>query len=212
MLKVLRNIKEKCLILKPDKRQRIVLIDKTDYYNSMERLGNDASKFTLLHKDPTLCNTSTVQTYINTLHKRNEITLEDKNLIRPKFAHIGRVHGLPKIHKDYQDMPTFHPIVNTTSTPYYGIAKYLSSLRNPFTINNYSVKDFFEAVKHIQAIPPKLFNQGYKFISFDVTSLFTIAKELVDKSLVKLYMRYIDDTLHLFKDKDINHIMVTYVS
>ena len=33
-----------------------------------------------------------------------------------------------------------------------------------------------------------------------------IVKELVDKSLVKLYMRYVDDSLLFVKDKDINHI------
>ena len=139
----------------------------------MERLFNDTSKFTLIHEDPTLRNLSTVQTYLNTLHKRNWITLEDKNLMRPKFAQTGRAHGLPKIHKDYQDIPSFRPIVDTTSTPYYDIAKFLSSLLNPLAINNYSVKDSFKAAKLIQAIPPKLFNQGYKFISFDVTSFFT---------------------------------------
>ena len=32
----------------------------------------------------------------------------------------------------------------------------------------------------------------------------TIVKELVDKSLVKLYMMYVYDTLLLVKDKDIN--------
>ena len=61
MIKVLRNIKQKCLILKPDKGQGIVLIYKTDYYNSMEPLFNDTSKFTLIHEDPT-CNLSPVQT------------------------------------------------------------------------------------------------------------------------------------------------------
>ena len=150
MIKVLRNIKQKCLILKPDKGQGIVLILKTDYYNSMECLFNDTSKFTLIHEEPTLCNLSTLQTYINTLHKRNEITLEDKNLMRPKFSQIACAHGLLKLHKDYQDIP----IVDTTSTPHYGIAKFLSSLLNPFAINNYSVKDSFEAPKSIQAIPP----------------------------------------------------------
>ena len=34
----------------------------------------------------------------------------------------------------------------------------------------------------------------------------TIVKELVHKSLVKLYLRYIDDTLLSVKEKDINHI------
>ena len=36
-------------------------------------------------------------------------------------------------------------------------------------LNNYS----FEAANYIKAIPPELFNEGYKFISFDITSLFT---------------------------------------
>ena len=154
MVKVSRNINEKCLILKPDKDQGIALINKNDYYNSMERLFNDTIKFMLLQEDRTLRNLSTVQTYLNTLQKRNEITLEDKNLMRPKFARIGRAHGLPKIHKDYQDIPPFRPIVDTTSTPYYGIEKYLSSLLNPLIINNYSIEDSFEAAKRIKAIPP----------------------------------------------------------
>ena len=140
----------------------------------MEHLFNDTSKFTLLQEDPTLCNLSAVQTFLNISQKRNEITLEDKNLMRSKFAQIGHAHGLPKIHKDYQDIPPFRPIVDTTSTPHYGIGKYLSSLLNPLTINNYSIEDSsFEAAKRIKAIPPELFSEGYKLISFDVTSLFT---------------------------------------
>ena len=86
-----------------------------------------------------------MQTYHDTLQKRNEIILEDKTLMRPKFAQIERAHGLPKIHTDclYQDTPPFRHIVDTTSTPHYGIGKYLSSLLNPFTINNYSIEDSF---------------------------------------------------------------------
>ena len=40
----------------------------------MERSFNDTSKFTLLQEDPILRKLPTVQTYLNTLHKRNEIT------------------------------------------------------------------------------------------------------------------------------------------
>ena len=65
-----------------------------------------------------------MQTYVTTLLKRNNITLEDKNLMRPKFAQIGCAHDLPKIHKDYQNMPPFWPIVDTTSTTHYGTGKY----------------------------------------------------------------------------------------
>ena len=39
--------------------------------------------------------------------------------------------------------------------------------------NEYSVKDSFEAVDRIRLIPPELFDEGYRYISFDVASLFT---------------------------------------
>ena len=117
--------------------------------------------------------------------------------MRPKFSQIICAHHLPKIHKDYQDIPSFCPIVDTTNTPHYGIANFLSSLLNPFAINIYSVKDSFEAPKSIQAIPPELFNQGYKFISFDVTSLFTnvLLKRTVNIILKQIYVNVIPTTL-----------------
>jgi len=43
----------------------------------------------------------------------------------------------------------------------------------PSTMNNYTVKDSFEAVNRIHSIPKELFDEGYRYVSFDVTSLFT---------------------------------------
>ena len=63
--------------------------------------------------------------------------------MQPKFAQIGCAHSLPKIHKDYQDITPFQSTADTTNTPHCGIGKYLSSLLNPLTINNYSVEDSF---------------------------------------------------------------------
>ena len=44
---------------------------------------------------------------------------------------------------------------------------------NPLTTNELSLKDSFDAITRIQNIPQDLFDKGYKFISFDVQSLFT---------------------------------------
>ena len=41
------------------------------------------------------------------------------------------------------------------------------------TINEFTIRDSFDAVHEINNIPPNLFNDGYKFVSFDVKSLFT---------------------------------------
>ena len=44
-IKTLQNLREKCMILKPEKGQGTVLINKTGYYSSLERLFCDKTKF-----------------------------------------------------------------------------------------------------------------------------------------------------------------------
>ena len=140
---------------------------------SLEKLFKDKSKFIPVEEDPTLSNLSSLQAYLNTLVSRNEITEEEKQEMRPKSARLGRAHGLPKIHKEFTNLPLFRPIVNTTGTVYYGVGKYLSKLLNPLTQNEYTLKDSFDAVSRIHQIPENLFEQGYQYVSFDVVSLFT---------------------------------------
>ena len=93
--------------------------------------------------------------------------------MRPKFGQIGRAHRLPKIHKQFNNIPSFRPIVDTTNTPHYNVGKYLANLLNSLTQNDFVVKDSFEVVNKIHNIPSELFNCGYRYYSFDVTSLFT---------------------------------------
>ena len=80
-IKLLRNLRERCMILKPDKGQGIVLINKSDYLSSLERLFNDTTKFRICSDDPTLRNLSTLRRYLNTLADRGEITDEEKKLM-----------------------------------------------------------------------------------------------------------------------------------
>ena len=58
-------------------------------------------------------------------------------------------------------------------TAYQPLAKYLSSLLNPLTHNEFKLRDSFDAVARIHKIPAHLFTEGFRFVSFDVKSLFT---------------------------------------
>ena len=58
-LKVLRELREKFVILKPDKGQDIVLVNHGDYVKSMQRIFDDASKFRI-EKDSTITRLTTV--------------------------------------------------------------------------------------------------------------------------------------------------------
>ena len=51
----------------------------------------------------------------------------------------------------------------------------------PLTINNYTLKDSFDAVNKIKSVPFEIFEEGYQFASFDTESLFTNA--LLNKTI-----------------------------
>ena len=149
------------------------LINRSDYVISIKSLYSDSSKFKKLDYDPTLTRLHSLQNYLLKLHKRNEITDEQLDVLRPMTAHFGRAHGLPKTHKKFDTLPKFRPIVDTTNTPHYNVGKFLSSLLNPLTLNDHSLSDSFDAVTNINNIPKHLFQEGYQFVSSDVESLFT---------------------------------------
>ena len=139
----------------------------------MRKLFSDRSKFKVIQKNPTLTRLKTTQNYVNTMFKGNEISEEEKKQLRPMAAKLGHAHGLPKTHKAYANLPSFRPIIDTTSTPYYNIGKFLSSLLQPLTHNDYNLKDSFDAVRRIRSVPPELFDDDAQFVCFDVQSLFT---------------------------------------
>ena len=76
-------------------------------------------------------------------------------------------------HTDYDVLPKFRPIMDTVGSSHYHVGKYLIGLPNPLTSNEFTSKDSFDAAERIKRTPKELFDDGYAFVSFDVTSLFT---------------------------------------
>ena len=70
----MRNLKNRRMILKPGNRRGTVLINKNDYYNLLERFFFNKMKFEIVNNDPTSCNLSAVQNYLNFLFSQTEIT------------------------------------------------------------------------------------------------------------------------------------------
>ena len=54
--------------------------------------------------------------------KRNEITKEEGDRLKPKDCHAPRLSGLPKIHKE--DVP-MRGIVSTVGSPFEKLSRYL---------------------------------------------------------------------------------------
>ena len=195
------------MILKLDKDQGIVLVNKDDYIRNVVCLFSDKTKFKVLDKDPTLHSLNTVKNYLNILFNSGEISNDENKSMPPKFAQIGRPHGLPETHKRFEDLPPFRPLVDTTT--------------NPFTLNDFAVKDLFDAANKIQQISKELFESGYKFVSFDLISLFTnvpltkttdiilkrvysenlVTTNLTKRTMKKLLNNACSKTAFTFKDK-----------
>ena len=167
-----------------------MLLNANDYYNGVEKLFQDKLKFKQILEDPTPSRLTSVQRYLKKLNKRGELTNDMYDKIRPKSAKLARAHGLPKIHKLFENIPSFRPIIDTTGTTHYSVGKYLSELLNPLTHNDYSLKDSFDAATRIRRILPQVReNDDYMFISLDVASLFTNVplKKTVNIILKRIY-------------------------
>jgi hypothetical protein len=119
----------------------------------MTALFSDPKKFSKLHNDQSLTQFSSLQNYPRIIHNRYVINDETYKNIRPQSTRPARAHGLPKTHKSFDNLPSFRPIIDTTGTAYQPVAKYLSSLLNPLTHNEFKLRDSFDAVSRIHNIP-----------------------------------------------------------
>ena len=185
-VKCIQELLKDNVILKPDKGEGVVIISRCNYRNSMEALFSDRQRFRIIKEDSTSTRLNSIQRYLRKLLERGEINETTYQMIRPQSAKPARAHGLPKIHKKFDKLPKFRPIINTTGTTHYQIGKFLSELLHLLTTNEHTVKDTFDAKSRIESIDLALFEQGFKYVSFDVESLFTNAPPPLSNGHCKL--------------------------
>ena len=82
-----------------DKGNGVVIMDIKDYKDSIHQLFADRRKFRILSDDPTNTRFTSLQSYIQKLKSRKEISEDNYKLMFPKAAKIGRAHGSTKAHK-----------------------------------------------------------------------------------------------------------------
>ena len=111
MLDAIKNLKEKVVLLAPDKGNGVVL--QVDYTSSLEHLFGDRTKFRILQDDPTNTRFISIQNFLRKLKKRGEIDEQEFKTMFPENAKIGRAHGTAKVHKEFTRIPPLRPIVDT---------------------------------------------------------------------------------------------------
>ena len=129
------------IITKPDKGNRVVIINKLDYLNEMKLLVSDETKFKKLAQNPTKSREDSLISYLRKLKKDKIIVDAPFHTILPCGSTPGiLLYGLPKVHKP--GCP-FRPIVSSVNTYNYNLASYLVRILQPISTNQFTIKDSF---------------------------------------------------------------------
>ena len=167
-LKSLKDDKSIC-IMKPDKGNGIVLLNRVDYVQKMDSILRDTDKFLGIKGDLyplILKNEDKLNRFLRQLKEKGSIGDRVYHQVYASGSKPGILYGLPKVHKS--DIP-LRPILSAIGTHNYQLAKYLGPIINPITVNEYTVTDSFNFVKEVMGLD----TSNSVMASFDVVSLFT---------------------------------------
>ena len=169
ILKKIRN-NHTIIILKPDKGNGVVIMDKQAYLNACYQIINNRSKFKPLNNDVTLLREGRLQRFLRKLKRQGSINDELYFKLYPTGSQPARFYGLPKMHKlsDTTLTPPLRPIVSSINTYNYNLAKHLCTLLTHLIPNDYTTKDSFSFVNEFN----NLDNSNKYLISYDIQSLF----------------------------------------
>ena len=188
--KVLHNLRKNkdIVILKPDKGNGVVILNRTDYSKSIMDIIGDSHKFNELVSDPTISREGKLQRFLRDLKKKDKIDKDICSRIYPSGSQPARLYGLPKMHKvkTHNEIPPFRPIVSSVNRYNYQLSKYFNDLVQPLLPNTYSISDTFSFVQELNA---KDFSNKF-MVSIDVVSLFT---NIPLKECIDLAVSYISD-------------------
>ena len=152
-----------------------MIVDRTDYVNRMQDMVDDVTKFERVDvkagKDYNFMKKekSAVDSLLAELVEKRSLSQAERDRLSPDGPNPARLYGLPKIHKPLVDgLPKYRPIISQIGSPTYKLAKFLLGFVNPFTSNEYTVKDSFHFVSILDDKDHRLV-----MASLDVESLFT---------------------------------------
>lgn len=155
-----------------------LVIDKIDYYNKLQNILYDHTKFIKINQNPI----NELKTKINKLITANNAQFDRLKL--PKL--IGNykpsyLYGTVEIHKSNYPL---HPIISQVTTTIYQLTKIINKLITPYLPNKYNINSTHELIKTLRS--HKL-NNGI-LASLDVESLFTYVPVIETIDIITNYI------------------------
>ena len=87
------------MILRPDKGDGTIIIDRDVYFQKIFEIIKDRTKFKRLSTDPTIIREGQLQRILRSMKDKNIFTKENYENIYPSSSKPAFIYGTPKIHK-----------------------------------------------------------------------------------------------------------------
>ena len=154
-----------------DKGVGLVILDSNQYYDKLDCIVNDTTKFSKIEyqdgsKHPITTDEKSIQSYLYRYFKKS---LDSKlySKVYPSGSNPGKLYGMCKVHKIDNPM---RPVVSMIGTSQYELAKLLDSWIKPFIPKTYALDSTADFLTKLRGYAP---NDNDYCVSFDVVSLFT---------------------------------------
>ena len=168
-------------ICKPDKGNGVVIMNSNDYFQKMNTILNDNTKFRKCKEYESLYNYNLkmedkINYFLRKIKKNGVIDDTEYKNLYVNGSSPAILYGLPKVHK--VNMP-LRPILAAFSTPSYRLAKFVIPVFSPYVNNEFTLRNSYDFT---DILKEKVFPSTAFLTSFDVTSLFTNIpiKETID--------------------------------
>ena len=134
--KVLKDLRRNpnIAILRPDKGNGVVILDRSDYDSGVLKIISDSTKFKLIKENPTLLRESQLQRFLRKLKTNGHLDPKVYSKIYPSASQPARIYGLPKMHKPCgpNSLPPFRPIVLSIGTYNYKVSMLSITTLHPY--------------------------------------------------------------------------------
>ena len=172
-MKLLKSLAcdEDIVILKPDKGNGIVILNRVDYINKIRDILTQDGKFVKIDNEKPFDAMVRLEGKLISLLKKlkstGSITIETYKDLYPSGSRPGILYGLPKVHKDNCPM---RPIISAVNSFNHNMAKFLVQCLSPLSVNEFTVRNTFSFLDDLRSFR---LDEDMYMCSFDVVSLFT---------------------------------------
>ena len=194
--KTLSNLSKNSLIkvCKMDKGNGVVVLNKTDYFNKLDKIVLDKNRFEEINYNLNSHSTKNCK-LAPWIIQENKVIYYCRNYIKhlvdqktyykiyPRGSQPGKLYGVVKTHKDNYPM---RPVLSAVNTPEYNLAKWLEKqikgcLHDTFSVS--SSTEFANKISKVKIKDPNI------FASLDIKSLYTQVplKEVTEDILTTIY-------------------------